>query len=579
LPQIFRDCVAALKRSGKSDDSSYAICTANFMKTHGMTPVEAEKRGKLDDELLEQKLCVMDKLLNSLSEEDIAILTDEDEYELAELFNTSVDGLAISLVWAAPTKRKDVPEGHFFNPAEKKYPYRSPDGSINCDGVMAAWKMAHGARSGKPNPDMISKIKPKYDACMKKKSATDVQEYIRQFDMPDKVCMTVSPSLMLDETQEDASKEIEIQVLKVGKFEHPDYGMLEFTPKTFETFIKNFENKVPQEHIAYDFRHRPDWGAAAWLRNLFTKEDGLWAKVELTKRGYESLKDKEFLYFSTEYVDDYVDKSDGKKFGPTILGGGLTNRPFIKGMAPAILSQDGEIVTSPVGDNSNTKKEEEQIMMTEILTQLKALNDQLVKLAEGKDAEETKKFAEALQGQIKVLEDKAKELEGKEDPKVKLLEDAKAKLEGEVKVLTDTMTTLLEKNEKDNRRIYEQDVSAFGKELEDKGLWPATVAVVKDLMLATPNEKHVAITLSEKVEGQDQPKETKLSLRDIFAKLLESIPADVLIDEGERSAQHMRRDETKGAMTVAEIEKYADENKLSFKDAIVKLSVDGKLTV
>jgi hypothetical protein len=51
--------------------------------------------------------------------------------------------------WKAPTKRKDVPASHFFDSKNKKYPYKNPDGSINCGGVLAAKRMAAGARSGK----------------------------------------------------------------------------------------------------------------------------------------------------------------------------------------------------------------------------------------------------------------------------------------------------------------------------------------------------------------------------------------------------------------------------------------------
>jgi len=51
--------------------------------------------------------------------------------------------------WAAPTKRKDVPKSHFFDPKNKKYPYKNPDGTINCGGVKAAKQAAGGARSGK----------------------------------------------------------------------------------------------------------------------------------------------------------------------------------------------------------------------------------------------------------------------------------------------------------------------------------------------------------------------------------------------------------------------------------------------
>lgn len=51
--------------------------------------------------------------------------------------------------WTAPTKRKDIPKSHFFDPKNKKYPYKDSNGKINCGGVLAAKQAAAGARSGK----------------------------------------------------------------------------------------------------------------------------------------------------------------------------------------------------------------------------------------------------------------------------------------------------------------------------------------------------------------------------------------------------------------------------------------------
>ena len=42
MPKEFTDCVAALKRKGYAEDRAYAICTAQFKKSHGgKTPQEA----------------------------------------------------------------------------------------------------------------------------------------------------------------------------------------------------------------------------------------------------------------------------------------------------------------------------------------------------------------------------------------------------------------------------------------------------------------------------------------------------------------------------------------------------------
>jgi hypothetical protein len=42
MPQEFDDCVSALKNSGKSNDSAYAICTAKYIKSHGKSPFKDE---------------------------------------------------------------------------------------------------------------------------------------------------------------------------------------------------------------------------------------------------------------------------------------------------------------------------------------------------------------------------------------------------------------------------------------------------------------------------------------------------------------------------------------------------------
>lgn len=74
-------------------------------------------------------------------------------------------------LWTAPTKRKNVPASHFFDPKNKKYPYKNPDGTINCGGVKAAKQAAGGARSGKKaSPALRAKINRVWDKyCAKKK--------------------------------------------------------------------------------------------------------------------------------------------------------------------------------------------------------------------------------------------------------------------------------------------------------------------------------------------------------------------------------------------------------------------------
>ncbi|HDH45468.1 MAG TPA: methyltransferase domain-containing protein [Thermococcus sp.] len=149
-------------------------------------------------------------------------------------------------------------------------------------------------------------------------------------------------SSLSDEERKLAEKDCKawIEIFRIGKWKHPQYGWIVATREMFESFIRNWKNKVIGRELSFDFHHRPEWGAAAWVKDMKIEGDRLKAYVEFTPRGCEAVKNKEFIYFSPEYVDDYVDKENPSiHYGPTLLGGGLTNTPFLTNLAPIVLSE------------------------------------------------------------------------------------------------------------------------------------------------------------------------------------------------------------------------------------------------
>lgn len=135
-----------------------------------------------------------------------------------------------------------------------------------------------------------------------------------------------------------------VQLLKTGDFTDPRYGNFEITSKTLIKLKENFDNKVRRIDIMIDFAHASDLEAAGWIKALELREDDsqLWAVVDWTPSGRKRLADKEFRYLSADFVQDYQDNESLKKFGPCLLGAGLTNRPVIKGMDPVIELQEGK---------------------------------------------------------------------------------------------------------------------------------------------------------------------------------------------------------------------------------------------
>jgi phage I-like protein len=112
---------------------------------------------------------------------------------------------------------------------------------------------------------------------------------------------------------------------------HPAYGQVIITKQDLISFKDNFENKVVGVDISLDFDHETR-EAAGWLTEVFLNDDGttLLGIVKWTPKGALSLSDREFRYFSPEFSLNWTHPHDGKIYGPTLLGGALVNRPFLK---------------------------------------------------------------------------------------------------------------------------------------------------------------------------------------------------------------------------------------------------------
>lgn len=164
-----------------------------------------------------------------------------------------------------------------------------------------------------------------------------------------------------------------IQLFKAGTFHHPKFGTFNITPEVLAQMKKNFDDNVRGIALALDFAHESDKEAAAWFEGLELTENGtqLWARVQWTPKGGEVVQGKAFRYISPDFTFNYKDTETLKEFGPTLLGAGLTNRPFLKGMAPVELSEGG-----------NEKMDEKDKIIEQLQAELAALRAQMATGAE-----------------------------------------------------------------------------------------------------------------------------------------------------------------------------------------------------
>jgi hypothetical protein len=155
--------------------------------------------------------------------------------------------------------------------------------------------------------------------------------------MPQGISTYTPSEIKLTETPNGVSPEV--QLLRVGTFNHPKYGKFEITPLVLAEMKYNFEKNVRGIDIALDFFHESDKVAAGWLKTLELRENGteLWAiNVDWTPRARKMLAEKELRYFSPDFSFQWTDPENGKVFQNVLFGGGLTNRPFVKGMEPIV---------------------------------------------------------------------------------------------------------------------------------------------------------------------------------------------------------------------------------------------------
>lgn len=216
-----------------------------------------------------------------------------------------------------------------------------------------------------------------------------------------------------------------VQLMRTGSFDYwSDGSKLEITPEMFRSFKANFDAKTLGVDIAIDYFHNSHNEAAGWIKELILKEGDtqLWLKVEWTDVAREKILSKEIRYLSADFTVDWKDSETGKMHGPTLLGGGLTNRPFLKKMS-AILHDLTKIEDGTDDDSNSFGKPNEgnAMKLTDLIQHAVMLSDA-----------EKRQLAEKMNLQ---LSDPAVEAENK-DLRVKLAEK-----ESEVKTLSEKVAS------------------------------------------------------------------------------------------------------------------------------------------
>lgn len=169
-----------------------------------------------------------------------------------------------------------------------------------------------------------------------------------------------------------------VQVLRIGKFNHPQYGFFEITSEVLSEMKANFDANIRGVDMCFDYYHDSDQDASGWVKALELSANGaeLWATVDWTPKAKQKLAERELRYFSPDFAFKWQDPEKGTAYKNVLFGGGLVNRPFVKEMQ-AIVAEE------TIGDNSVTDLEKAQ-------AKVKELEKANLKLSEEKLAAEAK---------------------------------------------------------------------------------------------------------------------------------------------------------------------------------------------
>jgi len=299
-----------------------------------------------------------------------------------------------------------------------------------------------------------------------------------------------------------------IHALPFGQYKHPIFGVIDASLQKINGLAESVKKKIrgidPSINLNHD-NNSPD-GAAAWVKDSQVRSDGLWLFVEFVKDAAEKVKEKKFKYFSIEFADEWEDP-EGNKFKDVVVGGALTNRPFMKNLVPINLAESvienafdlvsgvtGKDVTS-LKDGSVDDKDLQKIIdgvatkLTEQFTPRKDEKDTKSEVAKLAEIEEFRQLAES-------------------NPVAKSL---LAHFELQAKAIADG-----------NKRMRETLVDSQLAEFDNSkmALTPAAKDLAREIMLGMPDE-----------------------ISDKFLKFMENVrtSANFMVELGERSGAAVRR--------------------------------------
>jgi len=153
---------------------------------------------------------------------------------------------------------------------------------------------------------------------------------------------TIDLSRVVEE-HENGDITVEHQVARPGQFVHPVFGEFELNETTFGQWERNVARLASLgQDIAVTIGHKntDDAPAAGWIKTLRVVGGLPLATIRLLADTVSKIRRGEYRYWSPEFLEQSADEA-GRSIGSELVGGAITNIPFLVGMPPFELSRLG----------------------------------------------------------------------------------------------------------------------------------------------------------------------------------------------------------------------------------------------
>lgn len=130
-----------------------------------------------------------------------------------------------------------------------------------------------------------------------------------------------------------------IQGMPIGNYTHPQHGAINITPDRVKRYADQVKSGIRGQDLNIDYDHQTGV-AAGWVKDAEARKDGLYLLIEWTATAAKHIRDKAYRYFSPEIHSHWEHPTEKKVYNDVLFGGGLTNRPFLKGIQPLTLNEE-----------------------------------------------------------------------------------------------------------------------------------------------------------------------------------------------------------------------------------------------